>query len=199
MKNTRLIIVFLVAAAAALYMGCCPKPTVCPPCTTCETFDAMPLAQYGTNAGGTVVNPPGSTIFSVAGGVPVLIQNINLPSGAFFGFARIEAAPASFGTGKVVNTNNVCLEFDFSAKSVKEASIEFQDMGGTENLWVNGAAYSGELTAAPATLGGANVSVASSPMPGGKTGKVTVKSTTGNIKTLRIGGQEFHLDNLCYQ
>lgn len=198
MKNTNLIFVFLAAAAAALSTGCGPKPP-CPPCLTCETFDAMSLAQYGTNAGGTVVNPPGSTIFSVAGGVPVRIQNINLSSGTFFGFARIEAAPATFGSGRVVNTNNVCLEFDFSGKNVKEASIEFQDMGGWENLWVNGAAYSGELTAAPATLGGANVIVTSSPIPGGKTGKVTVKSTTGNINALRIGGQEFHLDNLCYQ
>lgn len=198
MKNTNLIFSLLaIITVAALSTGCKPIPSSAPPTPVCETFDAMPLVQYNTPP--PPPPAPNPSIFSVAGGVPVRIQNINLPSGAYFNFAGIEAAPASFGSGKVVNTNNVCLEFDFSGKNVKEASIEFQDMGGTENLWVNGAAYSGELTAASATLGGANVSVVSSPIPGGKTGKVTVKSTTGNINTLRIGGQEFHLDNLCYQ
>lgn len=196
MKNTSLISVFLAALAAVISTGC-PKPA---PSSTCETFDGLPLAQYDTLP--PTVSPPGSVIFSVAGGVPVSIHSVDLGSGPYFNFAGIEAAPTAFGSGHVVNTNNVCIEFGFSAggKTVTEASIEFLDMGGTENLWVNGAAYAGELAAAPATLGGASVTVASTPLPGGKKGKVKVKgSATTPIKALRIGGQEFYLDNLCYQ
>lgn len=195
MKKTIQISAFLLAASV-FYTACCPKP--CPPCLTCETFDGMPLAQYGKDAGGVIVNPPGSLIFSIVGSVPVRIQNFNYSGGTSYGFARIEPA-VSFGSGKVINTNNVCLEFDFSGNNIKEISIEFRDMGGTENLAVNGSVYTGELTAVPATLGGAGVKVTSSPVTGGKIGKVTLKSVSGSINTVLIGGQEFHLDNLCYQ
>lgn len=194
MKNNFLIFTFLAAIAAILYTGCTPPVT-----PTCETFDTLPIAQYGT-VGGTVTNPPGSTIFSIAGGVPVQIHPIYLlPSGPYFNFAGIEAAPASFGSGNVLNTNNVCVDFNFSGKNVQEVTIEYIDMGGVENLWVNGAMYVGELSAAPATLGGATVTVTPSSIPGGNKGKVKIKTATGYIYTFWIGGQEFYLDNLCYQ
>lgn len=218
MKNTHLIFDFLVALSAILSTGCSnPAPIASP---TCETFDAMALAQYDGTKTVTppppapaplppnlpydvLVIPPGTTIFSVAGGVPVSIQSFIIPGGAgssSYRRTRIEAAPASFGSGKVANANYACLEFDFSGKSVTNVSFGFLDMiiGGKANLSVNGAAYSGGLAAAPATLGGASVSVTSTPLPGGQTGKVTVTSTTG-INNLRIGGVEFYLDSLCYK
>ncbi len=195
MKKPILISFFLMAVAVGLFTGtgCSPK---CPPCATClpvcESFDGMPPAQYG-NVGGTVVNPPGSTVFSIAAGIPVRIDM--LTPGTFYGFAAFEPAPASFGAGQVINTNNVTLEFDFTGKNIKQVSIEFLDMGGNNNLSINGAMYAGKLATAPPSLGGAGVTVTTAPIPGGLKGKVTA---TGSINTFRIGGMEFHLDNLCF-
>ena len=202
MKKNILIFTSLAAVALMLYTGCCPK-LPCPCLPMCETFDAQALNQQYGKVGGVVANPPGSVIFSATGNVPVHIQNIDLsPSGMFFEFARVEAAPASFGSGQVVNTNNVCLEFDFAGKNVKEVSIEFLDLGGSENIFVNGAqVLVGEITTfGTATVGGVQVSVGGlATVPGGKKGKITAKRVTSDIKSFRVGGQEFYLDNLCYQ
>src|SRR4029079_3374402 len=71
----------------------------------------------------------------------------------------------------------------------------YLDLGGTENLAVNGSAvFVGDIAAAPPAIGGVAVSVTAGPVPGGTRGTVVL---TGNITSLRIGGQELWIDNIC--
>ncbi len=197
MKNTHLLIAILAVAATIINTGC-PNPPIPPAGPTCKSFDSMPAAQY--SQAGTPSYPPGSVILSLGGGLVARIQQINLPGVTTPGMVAVEAAPASLGYGMVVSTNNACIEFDFSGLvvNIQSVSIEFLDKGGKENLAVNGVSYAGELAGAPAMLGGASINVSSTPIPGGNKGKLTITSTT-NINKLKIGGQEFSLDNLCYQ
>lgn len=117
---------------------------------------------------------------------------------SYYNFGRLENAPATFGAGQVFNTNNITLRLTVigSAKLVT-ITFDYLDMGGTENLSVNGTLYSGELDKAPANLGNATVAVTSAPIPlpaKGKTGTVTIN---GIIKEFKMGGQEFYIDNIC--
>jgi hypothetical protein len=163
--------------------------------SVCVDFET-PLVvgtQYGAPAGQT----PGSTVFNSAG-IAVSVENFNYAtSGGTFNLARVEAASASFGTGQVVRTNNINLEFDLSGVGFAVTSLDFDflDMGGNENLAVNGSPlFSGERTSAPTPTGGANLSFASTAITGGKVGKATL---AGPLKSMLVGGQEFWLDNLC--
>jgi hypothetical protein len=116
----------------------------------------------------------------------------------YYSSGRLVQAPASFGAGQVFNTNNITLKLTAigTAKSVT-ITFDYLDMGGTENLSVNGKLYSGELDKAPANFGNATVTVTATPIPlpaKGKTGTVTIN---GIIKEFKIGGQEFYVDNIC--
>lgn len=46
----------------------------------------------------------------------------------------------------------------------------------------------------PNTIGGVNVSVSITPVTSGKKGIVIL---TGAVQKLRVGGQEFWIDNIC--
>jgi hypothetical protein len=189
--NAKRFVFGLAALATLALAGCKPIP---PQQTACVDFEP-PLAvgaQYGAAAG----NVPGDVVFTT-NGIPVTVWDfVWVGGGGTFGSATVEPATATFGQGQVVNTNNVNLEFDFTGLGFtpREVTAEFLDMGGFENLAVNGPpVYAGELTAAPAPAG-FTINVATAPAPGGKTGTLTIG---GPVKTLRIGGQEFWLDNVC--
>lgn len=165
--------------------------------TACVTFGPPP-------AFGTTYAPPAYGNGSLAlteNGIPVRVYNFRLSTGPFiFNKAYIDNAPFPFGSGQSIRTNNINLQFDFTGLpfKVRRVKLAFLDLGGYENLSVNGSnLYVGELTAAPAVLNGVGVSVSASPLPpplGGKTGSVVL---TGNVQTLRIGGQEFWIDEVC--
>lgn len=126
-------------------------------------------------------------------------DNLVIKGQDYYNFGKLGKAPAGFGTKEVFNTNNITLKFNF-IYSLKFLTITFDylDMGGTENLSVNGDLYSGELNKAPAILGQANITVTYAPIPlpaRGKTGTVTI---TGLVKEFKIGGQEFYIDNVCF-
>jgi hypothetical protein len=164
---------------------------------TCVTFGPPPAL-------GTTYAPPAFVNGSLAftqNGIPVRLYNFRLSTGPFiFNRAYIDNAPFPFGSGQSIRTNNVNLQFDFTGLPfrVRRVKLAFLDLGGYENLSVNGSnLYVGELTAAPAALNGVGVSVSASPLPpplGGKTGSVVL---TGNVQTLRIGGQELWIDEVC--
>jgi hypothetical protein len=161
----------------------------------CVDFE-LPLAlgtQYGAPAG----HHPGDVIFTT-NGIPVSVHDFEYGGGGgTFNVATIDTAPVPFGAGQSMNTNNINLEFDFTGLGFTptKVSFEFLDLGGNENLSVNGSPiFNGELSSAPASLGGVNVSVSTTPVTGGKTGTVIL---TGPVKTLRVGGQEFWIDNVC--
>lgn len=126
-------------------------------------------------------------------------DNLVINGNDYYNFGKLVKAPVSFGAKEVFNTNNITLKFNF-IYSLKLLNITFDylDMGGTENLSVNGDLYSGELDKAPGILGQAKITVTSTPIPlpaRGKTGTVTI---TGLVKEFKIGGQEFYIDNVCF-
>jgi hypothetical protein len=161
----------------------------------CVDFE-LPLAvgtQYGAPAG----QHNGDVVFTT-NGIPVSVHDFDfLGGGGTFNLARIELAPLPFGNGQSIRTNNINLEFDFSniGFTPKEVRFEFLDLGGIKNISVNGSPiFIGDLPAAPNPIGGVNISVTTTPVAGGKKGLVVL---TGAVQKLRVGGQEFWLDNVC--
>lgn len=159
----------------------------------CVRFEA-PLAvgtQYGTPAG----QHSGDVIFTT-NGIPVSVHDFNFAGGGgTFNLALIDVAP--FGSGQSLRTNNINLEFDFGNIGFVPSIVKFEflDLGGIENIAVNGSPiFAGDFSALPASLGGATISVTTTPVAGGKKGIVTL---VGAIQKLRIGGQEFWIDNVC--
>src|SRR5215210_1432037 len=97
-----------------------------------------------------------------------------------------------------LRTININMLFDLQNLGfpVRRVTLSYLDLGGYENLAVNASGiYRGQIAAAPAFLGNANVSVTSAATPppvSGRTGTVTI--TGPLIKSFLIGGQEFWID-----
>lgn len=144
--------------------------------------------------------PPGGIIYST-GSVDFYIDELHSLSG-FIGFNYIEAdnsVAAYTGSGISLMTNNVTAGFDLSSIDVDTLCFDFVDMGGHEELTINGSTFLtldgyGELMTAPATLGGVVVSVTGSSLGFGFVGSVVL---VGDVTDLKIGGQEFWIDNVC--
>ena len=105
---------------------------------------------------------------------------------------------SGMGAGNVMWMSNVSNLYDILAAGVAVGGVTFEylDVGGTENLQVNGAGlYIGDLHLAPANIApGVTFSVVTWPVPGGVRGFVTL---TGQVDKLLVGGQEFAIDNIC--
>ncbi len=185
---------------AALAIGCTPPtptPTQPPSAVVCVDFE--PPLTLGTQYGTPIPNTPGQVVFTT-NGIPVSAYDFNFTNGSgTFNLAKIDKAPVAFGSGQSIRTNNINLEFVTSGLGFQTSQVtfEFLDLGGFENLSVNGSPnpiFVGELSAAPSPLGGAGVTVSTTPVTGGKKGTVTLK---GIVDRLRVGGQEFWIDNVC--
>jgi hypothetical protein len=166
----------------------------------CVTFE--PPFLLGTVYGAPVGQASGDLAFT-SNLIRGYVYNFRvLPAGTAFNRAYIDFAPVAFSPGQSLRTNNINLLFDFTGLAFKPSKVivSYLDLGGYENLAVNGSGiYAGELTAAPPFLGGATVTVTSSPLPpprSGKTGTVTIR---GAVQSLLIGGQELWIDNVCAQ
>ncbi len=132
----------------------------------CVTFEP-PAFPLGTTYGAPVGQVSGDLAF-VSNGISGYVYKFSQVSGTAFNRAFINVAPVSFSPGQSLRTNNIDLQFDFSGVgfSVKRVTLVYLDLGGYENLAVNGSGvYVGELTAAPAILGGVHVAVTSTPVP----------------------------------
>ncbi len=190
--TTKTIIHLSFIAAFIIVLTGCPPPQ---PSKVCVDFE-LPLTsgtQYGTPAG----NNKGDVVFTT-NGIPVSVCDFNfVTGGGTFNVARIELPPVPFGSGQSIRTNNINLEFDFSQLSFQSSEVQFEflDLGGFENISVNGSTvFAGELLATPNPIGGINIAVTAAPVQGGIKGTVTL---TGAVKKLRIGGQEFWIDQVC--
>jgi hypothetical protein len=163
----------------------------------CMDFGPPPSA--GT-VFGSPANNPGDIVMQTASGIRMSVYDfVWVGGGGTFNTARIELPPRPFGNGQTIRTNNINLDFNFAGIGflASRVTLEFLDMGGFENLSVNGQPvpiYAGELTAVPNSIAGVSISVASTPLSGGKKGTVAL---TGPVNTLRVGGQELWLDNVC--
>jgi hypothetical protein len=182
--------VFLLMLFIAL-AGCGPKKVVC--------LDFEPPLALGTQYGAPVGQAPGDVAFTT-NGVPVSVWDFVFTNGGgTFNLAQVDMAPVSFGIGQSIRLNNMNMELDFSGVGfqVSEVTVEFLDLGGFENLSVNGnpsPPFAGEFSAAPNPIGGIGLVVSTTPVTGGTQGTLTL---TGQVNTLRIGGQEFWVDNVC--
>jgi hypothetical protein len=132
------------------------------------------------------------------------VYNFNLwGSGTAFNRAFITNPPVVFSSGQSLRLNNINLLFDFThlGFTVRKVTFAYLDLGGYENLAINGGGvYIGELSAAPPVMTGTNVSVTSMPVPPpiiGKKGNVSV--TGANVKSVMVGGQELWIDSVCAQ
>lgn len=159
--------------------------------------DFEPPLTVGTQYGAPAGHHSGDVIFTT-NGIPVSVHDFNLlGGGGTFNVADIEAAPVLFGMGQVMHTSGINLEFDFSSIGFtsQEVRFEFLHRGGFENLSVNGSPiFVGDLVSAPNPIGGVNISVSTTPVAGGYKGIVIL---TGAVQKIRVGGQEFWIDNVC--
>ena len=161
------------------------------------TFDYEPLStMYGSPVG----DVPGDYMFSEYG-ADLYITDFLSGGTPYFNFARIDVAFTGpsifFGSGQIINISNVGVIFDFSSPG--DVEFDYLNLGGSVNLQVNGYGVVMEGPSLAALAGvvapGVTMTVTTAPMGGGVTGHVTL---TGPVDKLRLGGQEFYLDDvLC--
>lgn len=156
------------------------------------------VPAFGTVYGAPVATPPGAVVF-VENAVPVSVHWFLDGGGGWqYNLARIEFPPVAFGVGQVARSNNINLGFSFGGVGfpVKTVTLEWLDLGGVENLSVNGSAiFVGELDTPPAVLGGAAVTSAWVAVPGGQRGRLRISGA--QIGRLMVGGQELWIDRVC--
>lgn len=153
----------------------------------CVDFESLTVGdEYGDG-----INTIGEVIFT-ENDIPVSVEYFEWNPGGTFGTATVQNASGSFGTGKVMWTNNINLMFDFTSVgyTVTKVNFEYADYGGFENFSVNGhPIYVGELSSIPSFP---DVSISHTTTSTG--GIITIY---GEIQTLIVGGQEFQIDNVC--
>jgi hypothetical protein len=129
------------------------------------------------------------------------LETFNQVSGnTSFGVAAISSPPFGGNGSQMLRANNINFKVVASG-SVSLISLDYVDMGGSENFSVNGSAISaGELTALPTVISGVTVTVTQAPLVNaggiqvGRSGRLTLK---GQISQFLVGGQEFWIDNVC--
>ena len=167
----------------------------------CIDFEA-PLT-VGTTFGAPAGTEPGETLFT-RNGIAVDIGPLTLADGGT-AYNAVEIVPVTavpgavgFGDDQLAGLDNVTLAFrtvglDFP---VNRATFSFADLGGIENIQVNGLPQPprvGQLASDP--VGEEAITVIDQPVDGARTGQVTV---TGPIESLRIGGESLLLDDVCF-
>ncbi|HEX4962490.1 MAG TPA: hypothetical protein VF173_16770 [Thermoanaerobaculia bacterium] len=190
---------YIVPSVFVLFAVLLAMPGMAQP--VCITFEPPPFV-LGTTYGAPVGQVSGDLAFVTSGISGFVYKFSQVGGGTAFSRAFIDTAPVSFSPGQSLRFNNIDLQFDFSGVgfSVKKVTLSYLDLGGYENLAINGSSvYVGELTAAPAILGGVNVAVTSTPVPPPTLGKMGTVTLKGAVRTLRIGGQEFWIDSVCAQ
>jgi hypothetical protein len=197
MKTIRILALAALSLAAACADAAVTEPSATPagpsrvavPPVACVTFGPAPAAWtvWGAPAG-----DPVGTVVHVENTIPVTVQRLALPGGGWiYDHAQLEPAAAiGWGTFNSVRMLDISTEYHFMAAGgwvPTHVRFLYQDLGGIENLAVNGALYVGDIAFAPAVLGGANVVV----------GAGVVDIAGGPINNVRIGGRNFRVDDVC--
>ncbi len=168
------------------------------PAAFAATVDFETLAAgstYGTAAG----NAPGDVILT-QDDIQVSVEEFYLTASSFTGFVEAEAGgqtATEFPT-QPLSLNNISVKFDLSGVSfpVGYVSLQYVDLGGEENISVNGGTINevAALTAVGAAVApGVSLAVFENPIAGGASGEIVL---TGPVTSLTIGGQEFGIDDL---
>ncbi|MEN0005433.1 MAG: T9SS type A sorting domain-containing protein [Bacteroidota bacterium] len=170
---------------------------------TCLDFEEL---EIGTRFGIDNDNSPGDTILSYDD-LHITVENFFYFDGSF-DFWNVTVDEGFFGIpiaewGNGLIPSNINLNFDFSAVfgTVSNVCLDFYDGGGEVNLGVNGGTIQvlNDLEDVDLTLLPASVQVdlfpIDNPAPNFPRGKLCL---TGAIEEFTIGGQEFVIDNVCY-
>lgn len=156
------------------------------PAPACVTFGPNP--PPGT-VWGTPFHPAGTMVHS-ENSIRVSVDPLTLPGGAVYNAARLEdAAMIGWGTLNSLYMRRISTTYHFMAAGgwvPNQVRFQYRDLGGLENLNINGALHVGDISTAPAFLGGAAVTVGP--------GWVNI---TGPVHRLLIGGESFRVDNVC--
>lgn len=195
MKTIRIVPLAALLSFAAACADAVTEPAATPaepsavavPPLACVKFGPMPPA--GTIWGAPNGNIPGDVVLTEST-IDVSVERFLAGGVIFFGGARLEpAALIGWGWQNSVHLMDLNLRYHFMAAGgwvLSQVQFNYLDLGGVENLAVNGALYVGNLAGAPAVLGGANVVVGA--------GAVTI---TGAVTDLVVGGQNLRVDNVC--
>lgn len=163
-------------------------------CTKYVKFNTVPVAtQWGTPAG----NSPGDVVHT-EDGIKVAVQEFFwTPTTTHFGSTRVRPS-FTVPNEQSINTNNINLEFDFTPLwfTPNHVTVIFRDTGGFENISVNGiTVIRGEL--ANGSGSGVSWTVNSTPEPGNPHNRIGTVTITGNVTSLKIGGQELWIESVC--
>ena len=153
----------------------------------CVTFGPNPPAW--TSWGAAAGQAPGTVVHSELS-IDVSVERLSLPGGFVYNLARLEPAAATgWGSFNALHMYDIATHYHFMAAGgwvPNRVRFRYQDMGGIENLGINGASYVGNLAGAPGGLGGAAVGVTP-----------TFVDITGPVTDLRIGGENLRVDDVC--
>ena len=155
------------------------------------------VPAFGTVYGSSVGTPIGALVF-IENGIRVSVHQFQPAGGPLvYGNMRVENPPVPFGNPPVARSNNINIGFDFSTVGFapQTVTLEWLDLGGVENLRVNGSPlWVGELHAPPAFLGGSAIASFPVVIPGGDKGTLKITGQTGRVW---VGGQELWIDRVC--
>lgn len=101
------------------------------------------------------------------------------------------------GSGPELNTNNVNLNFQIDYP-VNEITLRFADYGGNSNVRINGALKNVNdiMSLNNSTISGVTVTISGNVTGGNWVGSIKLE---GIISDFAIGGQEFWIDDICWQ
>lgn len=160
---------------------------------TCVTFDNLENEKLFDGD----EFPAGSEIFS-ENNIPVTMHDFFWSTGGIgYNWARAQQASAAFGDGIILWTNNVNIGFDFSKLETLPNKVTFyyKNDGGNENIQVNDGERvisrikNGEGEIAP------NVNLQVTLIDEAE--QIYMAALTGEVQMLKIGGQEFSIDQVC--
>ncbi|MBN2424028.1 MAG: T9SS type A sorting domain-containing protein [Calditrichaceae bacterium] len=130
--------------------------------------------------------------------VPVRVDSFYWKEGGAFNYAEIQSTEGIFGIDNVIGMNNINLSFNSDEMPFTPTyiSFEFLNMGGYDNLIVNGDKLIGDLFDMNGlSLGETDIYVCSIQTKPGIRGLVQI---VGEVHSLKVGGQELLLDNICF-
>lgn len=169
---------------------------------SCITFEDL---EVGTSFGRESQQEPGSVAFSEAGLDVKLAAFQYFDGNTDFLSARVEEeifVDFEQAEGKYLFVSNINLFFDFTTleRPIRRVCVAFFDGGGEENIAVNGQPikvvnHLGELPTEIAP----GVTLTITPPVDNQFISSGLLCLEGDIQSLLLGGQEFAIDNICYE
>jgi len=162
----------------------------------CDNLSDNESQVLGSTWGGPYGDSPGDLIFN-EDGIDVSLDLFDDGISPMFNVASITSAFAPIGTDNVISPSNINLVYDFAGLgAIDSVTVDFFDGAGVENLEINGETlHIGELEAMPNNIAsGVILYVDYTDYSTYQVGKITL---VGDVQTMKIGGQQFYIDNVC--